>query len=287
MFRVNGSWSRYLLFFMRMYYVESMIDGETNRQGSGLARRLLLRLFGSGARRAGARVPEGLRIYAVGDIHGRADLLDPLQEKMLADADRISGKRIIQIFLGDYIDRGQDSKAVVDWMLASPPPGWERICLKGNHEATLLDFLETAEIFRQWRQYGGLETLHSYGVDLKSLRGEDAPEALQIDFRAKLPEAHYAFFSALPLMAEFGDYYFTHAGVRPGRRLENQSEEDLLWIRDEFLMSQMDFGKIVVHGHSAQEEPELLANRINLDTGAYITGNLTCLVLDGQGQRIL
>jgi serine/threonine protein phosphatase 1 len=129
--------------------------------------------------------------------------------------------------------------------------------------------------------------LYSYGVDLKSLRGEDAPEVILKDFREKLPETHHAFFSGLPLTAEFGDYFFTHAGVRPGQYLEKQQEADLLWIRDEFLASQMDFGKIVVHGHSAQEKPEFLPNRINLDSGAYITGRLTCLVLDGDTQRIL
>ena len=253
----------------------------------GIFRRLFKSAFGLGGVRARPRMAEGVRVYAVGDIHGRSDLLDELQRKMVDDAANGAGKKIVQVFLGDYVDRGSDSKGVVDWLLQPPPAGWERICLKGNHEATLLEFLERPEILREWRRYGGLETLYSYGVDLKSLRGVDAPEVLLKEFREKLPDAHHAFFSGLPLTVEFGDYFFAHAGVRPGKRLEKQSEEDLLWIRDDFLVSQTDFGKIVVHGHSAREEPELLGNRINLDTGAYITGKLTCLVLDGERQHLL
>ncbi len=263
------------------------MDVDTGAKETGMLRQMFKSFFRLGAARVRPCVPDGTRIYAIGDIHGRSDLLDALQRKMLDDAAVEAGKSVVQIFLGDYVDRGSDSKGVVDWLLRPPPEGWERICLKGNHEATLLDFLDEPGIFSQWRHYGGLETLHSYGVDLKSLRGEDAPEVLQENFKGKLPDTHRAFFSALPLTVQFGDYFFAHAGIRPGRRLENQREEDLLWIRDEFLVSQMDFGKIVVHGHSAQEAPEILPNRINLDSGAYITGKLSCLVLDGDEQRIL
>ncbi len=252
-----------------------------------MLRRLFKSLIGRAA--AGVRpcVPEGMRIYAVGDIHGRSDLLDKMQMNMLEDASDAADKKIVQIFLGDYVDRGHDSKGVVEWLLKPPPEGWERICLKGNHEVMVLNFLDSPDIFRDWRQYGGLETMHSYGVDLKNLRGEDAPEVLHGSFSKRFPEAHRAFFHDLPLSVEFGDYFFAHAGVRPGLKLENQLEEDLLWIRDEFLFSQMDFGKVVVHGHSAIEKPELLPNRINIDSGAYITGKLSCLMLDGEEQRIL
>ncbi len=267
--------------------MEGMADTGITIEKPGVVRRLLNSVFGQGAAGGRPSVPEGLRIYAVGDIHGRSDLLDEMQKMMLDDASGAADKRIVQVFLGDYVDRGYDSKGVVEWLLKPPPEGWERVCLKGNHEATVLNFLDEPEIFRDWRQYGGLETMHSYGVDLKNLRGEDAPETLRKDFSERLPETHRNFFGDLPLSIEFGDYFFTHAGVRPGLKLENQLEEDLLWIRDEFLMSQMDFGKVVVHGHSAQEKPELLPNRINLDSGAYITGRLTCLVLDGEEQRIL
>ncbi len=249
--------------------------------------RLFKSLFGRAAARARPCAPEGVRIYAIGDIHGRRDLLDEMQKVIVDDASDAAGKKIVQIFLGDYIDRGHDSKGVVEWLLRPPPEGWERICLKGNHELMALNFLESPEIFRDWRQYGGLETMHSYGVDLKNLRGEDAPEELRNNFSERFPQTHRAFFRNLPLSIELGDYFFAHAGVRPGLELENQLEEDLLWIRDEFLSSQMDFGKVVVHGHSANEKPELLPNRINIDSGAYITGKLSCLALDGEEQRIL
>lgn len=232
-------------------------------------------------------MPEGLRIYAIGDIHGRLDLLTDMHERIVADAATAGDKQFIQVFLGDYVDRGPNAKGVIDWLLSPAATDWKRICLKGNHEAILLDFLKDPEVLKIWRQYGGLETLHSYGVKLGSLRSEDAPQALLLDFVSSLPAAHFSFLSSLPLSVTFGDYFFTHAGVHPGRSLDDQRDEDLLWIRDAFLDSTADFGKIVVHGHSPKEQPELLPNRINIDTGAYLTGRLTCLVLEGAERRFL
>lgn len=261
------------------------LDKTSSKQGVG--GNFLNLLFGKRKIKTGPSVPEDTRIYAIGDIHGQLNLLEELHEKIVADAQNAKHKKIIQIFLGDYVDRGLESKGVVDWLLQPPPNDWERVCLKGNHETMILNFLEKPEMVRNWQQYGGLETLHSYGIELVNLREEDAPKILLAEFVEKFPDAHHAFFSKLALFVEFGDYFFVHAGVRPGVSLQAQKEQDLLWIGDEFLASQMDFGKVIVHGHTPTKQPELLSNRINIDTGAYMTGRLTCLVLEGEEQRFL
>ncbi len=260
---------------------------EKTSANPGAVGRFMKNVFGSRTIKAHPEAPEGMRIYVVGDIHGRLDLLNILHEEICQDASQFPNLQIIQIFLGDYVDRGLDSKGVVDWLIKPPPKGWKRICLKGNHEAMVLDFLDNCNLAKQWQRNGGLETLYSYGVDIKSLRGEDDPQALQDDFKKVFPKSHVKFFDGLPLFTEFGDYFFAHAGVRPGILLHKQKKQDLLWIRDDFLSSQMDFGKVVVHGHTPTEKPQILPNRINIDTGAYITGDLTCLVLESKWQRFL
>lgn len=259
---------------------------KTDREHS-ISRKLLNIVLRQRQAKTLPRAPDGMRIYAIGDIHGRADLLDEMQEKMIVDARSAGSRKIVQIFLGDYVDRGADSKGVINWLLTPPPKDWARVCLKGNHEAMVLDFFKNPNMVENWRRYGGLETLHSYGVDIINLQSKDAPHVMQEEFKENFPDIHYDFFSILPLTAGFGSYFFVHAGVRPGVSLKKQKEEDLLWIRDEFLVSQMDFGKVIVHGHTPVEQPEMLSNRINIDTGAYITGNLTCLVLEGEEQRLL
>ncbi len=246
----------------------------------------LFNLFRRGRPQAEPEIPQNLRLYAIGDIHGRLDLLEELQERLIEDAPNTDDVKIVQIFIGDYVDRGWDSKGVIDFLLAPPPANWARICLKGNHEAMLLDFLGNPQTVNHWQQHGGLETLQSYGIKVRPGEPTAALESHQ-QFLTNFPASHKAFFSGLRLSVEFGDYFFAHAGVRPYRRLDRQREEDLLWIRDEFLESRENFGKIVVHGHSPTEEPEILENRINIDTGAYITGRLTALVLDGNQRKIL
>jgi len=234
-----------------------------------------------------ASIPEKLRIYVIGDIHGRFDLLAQLQAKIEADANTAGDLKIIQIFLGDYVDRGPDSRAVVDFMLSRPPCGWDRICLKGNHETMVLKFLDDENFLKKWSRSGGLETLHSYGAGLiEKMRDGDANK-IQKKFRKNLTKAHRQFFTHLKPSAEFGDYFFAHAGVRPGVDLDAQTEDDLLWIRKEFISSNKDFGKIVVHGHTPVRQSEILPNRINIDTGAWNSGQLTCLVLEGETRRFL
>lgn len=251
----------------------------------GLVDRLRGALGGSGSP---AQVPEDMRLYAIGDIHGRDDLLADLLNRIGADARHQPSDRNILIFLGDYIDRGLQSREVLDRLTGDPMPGFERVFLKGNHEQALLQFLDDAAFGRTWKYYGGLETLHSYGIKELTLSDDPADfEHARERLEEILPQSHRHFLETLGLTAEFGDYFFTHAGVRPGVSLNRQIEEDLLWIRDDFLESHASFGKIVVHGHTPKEEVVFRRNRIGVDTGAYMTGVLTALVLEGASRRLL
>lgn len=229
------------------------------------------------------RVPEGTRVYAVGDIHGRVDLLRDLHLMIHEDAYRHQAPRNVIIYLGDYVDRGEGSAAVLDLLLDEPLPSFETVHLKGNHEDSMLRFLDDVSIGPAWLFYGGAETLLSYGVKPPdaSMRGDDLVRA-QRELRQRLPERHRRFLEQLSLAHEEGDYFFVHAGVRPGTPLDHQSAEDLIWIRDEFLLSDEEFGRIIVHGHTISERPDVRRNRIGIDTGAFASGRLTCLMLEGE-----
>lgn len=236
--------------------------------------------------RAAPQVPDGLRIYAIGDIHGRVDLLSKMIELIVKDLSHAPVLRPMSIFLGDYIDRGPDSYGVLELMTAGVLPT-EIVTLRGNHELMLLDFLSDPARGSSWGANGGLETLHSYGVDVSALRTGKSLESLAEIFQGKLPPAHLSFVERTELSCSVGDYFFCHAGIRPGVALEAQHENDLLWIRDDFLRSRANHGKVVVHGHTPVMEPESRTNRINIDTGAFISGTLTCLVLEGSSQRFI
>ncbi|MFQ5785776.1 MAG: metallophosphoesterase [Alphaproteobacteria bacterium] len=234
------------------------------------------------------RPPDGVRVYAVGDIHGRSDLLRALHRRVAADAADAPDRDKRIVYLGDYIDRGLDSRGVIDILLDEPPPGVAPVHLMGNHEAMLLRFLEDSSIGTGWLQFGGVETLYSYGVKVTGpITDEAVVTVAQRRLGENLPERHLGFLRALDLYHRAGDYLFVHAGLRPGVSLEEQAEDDLLWIRDDFLRSRADHGHVVVHGHSIQPESEIRPNRIGIDTGAYATGVLTCLVLDGDERRFL
>jgi serine/threonine protein phosphatase 1 len=225
-------------------------------------------------------LPEGVRIYAVGDVHGRADLLRQLFSRVDCDLAAKPAQDVIHVFLGDYIDRGNDSAGVLDLLIGRSH--FHRLCcLKGNHEILLAEFLENPAVLRPWAQYGGLPTLASYG--LKPAINASAKEQAELSagLRKAMPESHSLFLSELKLSFTCGDYYFVHAGVRPSKPLAAQEEEDLLWIREEFLLHEQPFEKIIVHGHTPVREPTVRQNRINIDTGAYATGRLTCLRLEG------
>jgi len=225
-------------------------------------------------------------LYVIGDIHGCSDLLDRMIAAIRADLTASPVEECLTVTLGDYIDRGPDSRGVLDRLIKNPFPT-AFVALKGNHEAMLENFLLDPTIASQWRQFGGLETLTSYGVPVSSLMlGRDYGETAEV-LKAALPAAHLEFIESLQTSLSIGRYFLCHAGVRPGIPLESQSVDDLLWIRRSFLDSRADFGKIVVHGHTPAEEPEVLANRINVDTGAYMTGRLTCVALGREPARFL
>ncbi len=246
---------------------------------------LLQRLLGKEAEDSSPpALPEGQRIYAIGDIHGRADLLDEVTRVIAAHAARDPASEIMTIFLGDYVDRGPDSKGVLDRLStgAFPTPV---IALLGNHELMMLEFLADPDAGARWGANGGLETLHSYGLDVRQFRTGRGLSEMARAFRETLPEAHLTFLRSLRTSFSSGDYFFCHAGVRPGVPLEKQVQHDLLWIREEFLSFEKSHGKVIVHGHTPCMKPDVRANRINLDTGAYVSGLLTCLVLEGTSQR--
>jgi serine/threonine protein phosphatase 1 len=236
-------------------------------------------ITGSRTKTGWARLPAGLRIYAVGDIHGRLDLLDSVLQRIDGEVAQSAPARVIELFVGDYVDRGLASRAVIDRLIARRRTH-ELVCLMGNHERYVLEFLDDPTVLESWRRLGGLETLMSYGVRPTVRPDADTQVRLSIEFARALPQEHRAFLSELQPCFACGDYFFAHAGVRPGVALEQQSEDDLLGIRAEFLACEDDFGKIIVHGHTPVMEPEVKANRINIDTGAYATGRLTCLVIE-------
>ena len=229
--------------------------------------------------------PEAIRIYAVGDVHGRADLLEEIGSVIEADL-ASAPSTVITVLLGDYVDRGPHSSEVVDVLANGRFPTPIR-ALRGNHEQMLLQFLDAPAALDSWRRYGGLETLHSYGVDVtKPMLGE-AYEETRDALLAALPAAHHQFISATEPSATYGDYFFCHAGVRPGVPLDRQRAEDLMWSREGFLGFDRSFGKIVVHGHTPVDAPDFRSNRINIDTGAFATSVLSCLVLEGAERRLL
>jgi serine/threonine protein phosphatase 1 len=226
-------------------------------------------------------IPEGQLLYAVGDIHGRLDLLEALLGQIEIDAQRCEGiERRTLVFLGDYIDRGPASRGVIERLLGGLPQNFDAHFLKGNHEAILLDFLEDASCLENWQLNGGEATMRSYGVDTERLARLGAPAELwQQTFAEVLPESHLRFFKGLNLSLSAGDYFFVHAGVRPGVPLEQQAEADLVWIREPFLDHAAPFGKVVVHGHTPGNAPVTRPNRIGIDTGAVFSGRLTALRL--------
>jgi serine/threonine protein phosphatase 1 len=226
-------------------------------------------------------MPDGVRIYAIGDVHGRADLLAQCFACIDADIAAYPARRIIQVLLGDYIDRGPQSRQVLD-LLIQRSQQHRVVCLKGNHETYIEDFLREPATLSQWKCLGGLVTLASYGITPSINLDEREQFELAAAFSRALPRSHRRLLSNLKASFACGDYFFAHAGIRPGIALAAQHEQDLLWIREDFLLHEEDFGKIVIHGHSPVMEPDIRPNRINIDTGAYATGRLTCLVLEGE-----
>ena len=232
---------------------------------------------------------EGRLIYAIGDIHGRADLLRRLFEVIAEDSKDLRHEGLpVVVFLGDYVDRGPESKATLSLVdTVSQQSGLEVRLLRGNHEEALCLFLEDSKFGPAWATHGGLMTLASYGVDLPSGADEIAWEACRLAFSAALPQDHRRLLARMESKAQYGDYLFVHAGVRPGVPIADQVDEDLLWIRDAFLNAEAPCEKVVVHGHTPSMDPFVGRWRIGLDTGAYATGVLSAIRLLDEGQHIL
>lgn len=233
------------------------------------------------------QTPRGYRAYAVGDIHGRLDLLDELLALIEQDVERNPAGKSLLVFLGDLIDRGPDSKNVVERLRTYRHPRLKPHFLAGNHEEVLLRLL-TGErgILDSWLRFGGAECLQSYGLDPASLAGMNERDALAA-IKQYIPSEHVSFLGGFADTLKFGDYLFVHAGIRPGVDLSLQSQTDLRWIRAPFLDCEDDHGLIVVHGHTISETVDERANRIGIDTGAYRTGVLSALVIEGDRRWIL
>lgn len=224
--------------------------------------------------------------YAVGDIHGRDDLLAELlrQLEARAKADQRAGGAPLLVFLGDYVDRGPNPRAVIDLLLSERPRGFERRFLMGNHEQSMLAFLENPLTNRAWALHGGVETLCSYGVTPPPV--VQAEDQAWLDaasaFKAAIPPMHLAFFKGLDRYFAAGDYLFVHAGVDLGKSLDDQTDLDLFWSRKRFLRSRRGFSHRIVHGHTPEAEPHADPRRIGIDTGAYATGVLSAVRLEGE-----
>lgn len=234
---------------------------------------------------ANPHVPDGVIVWAIGDIHGRLDLLKPLVEAIMADAAASQANRRVVIFLGDYIDRGPESRGVIQYLGTLPKDlGIQWRFLKGNHEQAMLDFLDDPATGPTWCEYGGDATLASYGLQLPQLKHKlEAWRNLADDLNHKVTPAEREFLEGLELSLSIGDYFFAHAGARPGVPLDLQSECDLMWIRNSFLDSKAEFDKVVVHGHTPSLRIHSDRRRIGVDTKAYASGVLSAVRLSGVG----
>jgi len=236
-----------------------------------------------------AEIPEGCVVWAVGDIHGRLDLLEPLLAEILDDLDRAPARRKVVVFLGDYVDRGPDSRGVIDRLCRlAEDPSIEAHFLKGNHEDKLIEFLTDPTVGKAWCEYGGVQALQSFGLQPPTLTHR--PEgwaALSADLDHRLTPQQRAFLEALETSVSIGGYFFVHAGARPEVALGDQSDTDLMWIRETFLKSDWRFEQVVVHGHTPAHAVHSDERRIGVDTGAYASGLLSAVRLEGRARETL
>ena len=232
-------------------------------------------------------VPPGYRVYAIGDIHGRLDLLDDALARIEADNDARSPAQVVIVFLGDLIDRGPSSAQVLERARTYRRPGFRTVFISGNHEEVLLRLLRGESKFLQdWLRFGGADCARSYGISSTALKRTDPDRAVEV-LREKIPKQDQEFLETFVDTFRIGSYLFVHAGVRPGVPLPEQKQSDLRWIRQPFLDNDDDHGFIVVHGHTIAEQIDVRGNRIGLDTGAYRTGVLTTMGLEGRERWFL
>ena len=241
--------------------------------------RMFGRLFGT-SKEMQPRVPAGYRVYAIGDVHGRDDLLGELLSSIQADHASRGESRLIMVLLGDLIDRGSSSFGVIERLRTYDPDSGRLVILSGNHEEVLLRIIDgEVRLVPDWLRFGGAECLRSYGVDADRVRAMSPARAIAT-VREAIPAAHIEFIRSFEDTFRAGDYLFVHAGLRPGIPLDEQSRTDLRWIREPFLGDRADHGFIVVPGHTVREEVEEMPNRIGIDTGAYRYGVLTAVALE-------
>jgi serine/threonine protein phosphatase 1 len=237
------------------------------------------------AARSRHAVPDKLRVYAIGDIHGCRAELDRMLDVIAAEC-ASAGVPAHLVFLGDLVDRGPDSSGVLERLSSGPLPGLHQSFLMGNHEEAMLQVWDGhGEVIPGWLRFGGVQTLESYGLSRAEIfkLGIDLPKRM----REVVPLRHIDFLRRMTDQVRIGDYLFVHAGIRPGLPFHEQEPNDLRWIREEFLSDQSDHGAIVVHGHTISDGPELRPNRIGIDTGCYASGRLTALVLERTERRFL
>lgn len=246
---------------------------------------MVLKLLRRAKAKGKASLPDGMRVYAIGDIHGCDKQLKKLLKAIGKDLEDYDGESHL-VFLGDYVDRGPDSKGVIERLVSKKLPGDQHHFLLGNHEEAMMKVMDgKSKRANDWLSFGGRQMMESYGVGKKELyeAGGDVGALL----REVMPKSHRKFFEKLELMKQIGGYLFVHAGIRPGVPIDEQEQADLVWIRDRFLKSDRDHGVVVVHGHTISEKPQNKANRIGVDTGCYATGQLTAVRLQGSERAFI
>lgn len=233
-----------------------------------------------------ARPPEGMRLYAIGDVHGCRGLLEQMHARIEAEIarDRPADWRIVHV--GDYCDRGPDTKGVLDLLIARMAADARVICLRGNHDEGFASFLKVGRGAGVFVNNGGETTAASYGVEA-DFSTPDGTERTRAALAAAVPESHVALLAALPYTATFGDFFFCHAGIRPGVALDAQLADDLIWIRGPFLDYPLLHPKVIVHGHTPADQVEIMGNRVNVDTRAFATGRLSALMLEGSRRSVM
>ncbi|CDX33431.1 Bis(5'nucleosyl)-tetraphosphatase, ApaH [Mesorhizobium sp. ORS 3359] len=251
----------------------------------------MLTLTETGIHYLDARGPDGMRLYAIGDVHGRHDLLAAMHRRIASELEYAPAPDWRIIHLGDYVDRGPDSKSVIDFLIEARKRDARNIMLAGNHDIGMLEFLADAEPDGLFMNYGGVQTAQSYGVDLvRDAHWYGKAEAIARGHAAlvkAVPRSHVDFLQSLTFSASFGDFFFCHAGIRPGVPLDRQNQQDLIWIRDAFHDHQELFSMVIVHGHTPVPEAEVKANRVNVDTLAWKSGTLSALAVNGGDKQII
>jgi serine/threonine protein phosphatase 1 len=228
--------------------------------------------------------PEGVRLYAIGDVHGRLDLLEKMHELIAGEIDRDKPVDWLVIHLGDYVDRGPDSRGVIDFLITARNRDERFMTLTGNHDLGLLDFLAEPRMDSLFMEFGGIQTAASYGVSFEP--ADPDLSRFHSELLDAVPREHIRFILSCGFNVAIGDFFFCHAGIRPGVSLDRQDQDDLVWIRKGFLDCPDLFPKVVVHGHTITRQPELRANRVNIDTGAWFSDVLTAFVVDGGNKRL-